>query len=157
MYVRDGRGYCSRACAEWFGSDRRRVELPPPVATTGPEGVEPMITVESKDERSQASRWLEDGQRLLGVLLSVLTDYDRLREQAEATERDNERLRGLVYENEQLRNRLEASERECDRLRAELSIAQLEVERGYREREDVADRLTQVTNDLLVRLRPQRA
>ncbi len=116
-----------------------------------------MISVESKDERSQASRWLEDGQRLLGVLLGVLADYDRLREHVEATERDNERLRGLVYENEQLRNRLDASERESDRLRAELSIAQLEVERGYREREDVADRLTQVMNDLLLRLRPQRA
>jgi predicted RNase H-like nuclease (RuvC/YqgF family) len=133
------------------------VEHQLPVATTAPEGVEIMITVESKEERSQASRWLEDGQRLLGVLLAVLNEHDRLREQAEATERDNERLRGLVYENEQLRNRLEASERECDRLRAELSIAQLEVERGYREREDVADRLTQVMNDLLVRLRPQRA
>jgi len=41
-------------------------------------------------------RWLEGGQRLLGVLARTLQDYDRVRAEAEASMREVERLCGEV-------------------------------------------------------------
>lgn len=114
-----------------------------------------MKSVESKEARDQAGRWLDEGQRLLNVLVTVLGDYDHLNDRVEAVERENERLRGLVYENEQLRHRLEAAERERDRLLDEMARHLAEIERGQREREEIADRLSLFVNDVMLRLRPQ--
>jgi len=116
-----------------------------------------MTSVESKEARDQAGRWLDEGQRLLNVLLTVVSDYDRLNDRVDAVEQENERLRGLVYENEQLRHRLEAAERERDRLLDEMARRMDELERGQREREEISDRLSQFVNDVMLRLRPQQA
>ena len=116
-----------------------------------------MIGLESKEVREQATHWIEDGQRQLGVLLGLLNDYDRLLELAEASERENERLRGMSYENEQLRNRLETSERQCQQLREEVLRFRNETEREQKERMEIADSLTTFMNEVLSRLRPQAA
>jgi len=154
-YVRDGRPYCDLACAEWRGADRRREWRLPLQLETSSEGEGTMKSVESKEARDQAGRWLDEGQRLLNVLVTVLGDYDHLNDRVEAVERENERLRGLVYENEQLRHRLEAAERERDRLLDEMARHLAEIERGQREREEIADRLSLFVNDVMLRLRPQ--
>ena len=116
-----------------------------------------MIGLESKEVREQATHWIEDGQRQLGVLLGLLNDYDRLLELAEASERENERLRGLSYEIEQVRNRLETSERQCEQLREEMHRLRTETERHQKERVEIADSLTMFMNEVLGRLRPQPA
>lgn len=113
-----------------------------------------MISVESRETREQTVRWIEDGQRQLTALLALINENDRLRERLEASESENERLRGLAYEIEQLRSRLETSEHQGEQLRIELGKAHAELERHQREREEVAERLTQFMNDVLARLRP---
>jgi len=118
---------------------------------------ERMISLESKEVREQASHWIEDGQRQLGVLLGLLNDYDRLLELAEASERENERLRGLSYEIEQVRNRLETSERQCDQLREEVHRLRTDTERHQKERVEIADSMTMFMNEVLGRLRPEPA
>ena len=118
-----------------------------------------MILVgEAKEVREQAVRWLEEGQtQQLGVMLRILQDYDRFREAAESAEKENEQLRGLVYENEKLLHRAETSERECEQLRDEVGQLRAANERHRRDREEVADALTRVLNDALLRLRSQAA
>jgi chromosome segregation ATPase len=103
--------------------------------------------------RERASRWLEDGQSQLNLVLGILNDYDRLQGVAETAERECERLRGASYENERLRNSLETAERECKTLRAEVARLRQETERHTREREDLAASLSQAMNELLVRIR----
>jgi hypothetical protein len=154
-YIRAGKLYCDLACAEWRGADRRRQWRPEPSSVTAAEGEATMSSVESKEARDQAGRWLDDGQRLLNVLLTVVNDYDRLNDRVEAAEHENERLRGSIYENEQLRHRLEAAEHERDRLLDEMARRMAELERGQREREEIADRLSQFVNDVMLRLRSQ--
>jgi len=114
-----------------------------------------MISAESKEVRDEVRRWIEDGPGQLTVLLSVLRDYERLRERVELAEREQERLRGLTYENEQLHNRVETAERQCDRLREELMRLRSENEQHNRERVEIAEQLSEVMNQLLLRLRPQ--
>ena len=82
---------------------------------------------------------------------------DITRQVAEASERENERLRGLNYENEQLRNRLETSERLSDQLREEVHRLRTETEHDRKEREEIADLMTTFMNEVLGRLRPQPA
>ncbi len=114
-----------------------------------------MTSGESRDSRDQVVRWLEDGQRQMSALLGVVHENERLRGRLEAAEAENEKVRGLAYEVEQLRDRAETAERQGDRLREQLSRAQAEIDRHNREREEVAERLTQLMNEVLVRLRPQ--
>ncbi len=116
-----------------------------------------MTTTDPNDARQQARRWLEGGQPVLGVLLSVVDDYDRLSDRVNAAVRENERLRASVVENEHLRQRLLLAERQCERLREELGEHRAELERSWREREVVADQFTQVMNDILLRLRSREA
>jgi len=116
-----------------------------------------VITLESKEVREQLNRWIEDGQHQLAVVLRVMQDYDRFRESLESSERENERLRGLVYENEKLHNRLETAERECELLREEGNRLRGETERNTKEREEIADWLSGTINEVLLRLRPQQA
>ncbi|MEK7878573.1 MAG: hypothetical protein AAB285_01825, partial [candidate division NC10 bacterium] len=97
-----------------------------------------MINVESKEEREQASRWIDEAQSKLAILRAVLTGYERLQKAAEAATEENERLRRLVYENEQLRNRVETAERDFERLREEVGQLRAEAERSRKEREEIA-------------------
>ena len=117
-----------------------------------------MIVGESQEVREHVSRWIEDGQNhYLGAVSRVLQDYDRLQAAVESAERENEQLRGLVYETEKLRNRLESSERESEQLRGEVKQLRSGTERHLKEREEIADALTRVMNDAITRLRAQAA
>lgn len=122
-----------------------------PYAMGGPV----MISVESKEVREKAMRWIDEAQSQITVLRGILNTYDRLLERVASAERENERLRSLLYENEQLRNRVELSDGECRRLRAEVRQLQSELQRARSEREQVADRVTQVLADVVSRLRGQ--
>jgi chromosome segregation ATPase len=113
-----------------------------------------MIT-ETREVREDVRRWIEDGPNQLGVLGGILGDYDRLRERIESVEAENERLRGLAYECEQLRNRLETSERQADRLREEIGRLRAQNDQHVREREEVAEQLSGLMNQALMRLRAQ--
>ena len=121
-----------------------------------PKGEVRMTSVESKQTRDgdEMRRWLEAGQTQLASLLELLHEHDRLRERAESSERENERLRGVTYENEQLRNRLETSERQAEHLRQTMSDLRAENERHQKEREEAAERLNHLVNEIAQRLRP---
>jgi len=110
---------------------------------------------ELKDSREQMVRWLEEGQRQLPALTGLVHENERLRERLEMSESESEKLRGLVYEVEQLRGRSETAERLGERLREQLNNAEAELERQNRERTELAERLTDFMNDVLVRLRPR--
>ena len=115
-----------------------------------------MTSVESNQTRDgdDMRRWLEAGQTQLASLLELLHEHDRLRERVESSERENERLRGVTYENEQLRNRLETSERQAEHLRQGMSELRAENERHQKEREEAAERLNHLVNEIAQRLRP---
>jgi len=121
-----------------------------------PKGEDRMMSVESKQMRDgdEVRRWLEAGQTQLAALLDLLHEHERMRERVEASERENERLRGVTYENEQLRNRLETSERQAEQLRHTMSEVRAENERHQKEREEAAERLNHLVNEIAQRLRP---
>src|SRR5215510_1742804 len=114
-----------------------------------------MLGADAKNVRDDVRRWVEDGPSQLSVLAGLLHEYDRLRNRVETAEREQERLRGLTYENEQLHNRVETAERECHRLREEVTRLRGELDHYHRERGEVAEQLSEVMNQVLVRLRPQ--
>ena len=114
-----------------------------------------MFSVESEEGRKEVRRWVEEGPSQLSVLAGLLHEYDRLRERVGIAEREQERLRGLTYENEQLQNRVATAERECDQLREEVSRLRAEIVQYHRERSEVAEQLSEVMNQVLLRLRPQ--
>lgn len=114
-----------------------------------------MMSVESKTrDGDEVRRWLEAGQTQLASLLELLHEHARLRERVESSESENERLRGVTYENEQLRNRLETSERQAEHLRQAMSELRTENERHQKEREEAAERLNHLVNEIAQRLRP---
>ena len=115
-----------------------------------------MMSVESKQTRDgdEVRRWLEAGQTQLASLLELLHEHARLRERVDSSERENERLRGVTYENEQLRNRLETSERQGEQIRQTVSELRAENERHQKEREEAAERLNHLVNEIAQRLRP---
>ncbi len=117
------------------------------------EGETTVSMDEVRDARHRTRQWLEDGERSLTVLLTVLNDYDRLNDRLDATERENAKLQAAVLDNEDLRRRLELAERESERLREEVGQSLAELERGARERDEIAAQLSQVMNDILARLR----
>jgi len=120
------------------------------------KGEDRMMGVESKQTRNNEDvrRWLEAGQTQLASLLELLHEHERVRERVDASERENERLRGVTYENEQLRNRLETSERQAEQLRHSVSELRAENERHQKEREEAAERLNHLVNEIAQRLRP---
>ena len=157
LYVREGQGYCSDACAEWRGPDRRRTWRSVIDDGIPLEGNSTMSIDEGSDVRHRARQWLDDGEQFRTVLLTVLDDYDRLNDRLAATERENAKLQAVVLDNEDLRRRLELAERESERLREKVGQGLTELERGAREREEIADQLSQIVNDTLARLRSQRS
>jgi predicted nucleic acid-binding Zn-ribbon protein len=110
---------------------------------------------EMTESRDPVLRWLEDGQRQIPALVGALHETERLKDRLAALEIEMEKLRPLVYEVEQVRNRAETTERLADRLREQLTGAEAELERHNRERTEVAERLTEFMNDVLLRLRPR--
>jgi DNA repair exonuclease SbcCD ATPase subunit len=110
---------------------------------------------EMTESRDQVLRWLEDGQRQIPALVGTLHENERMKERLHALEAEAEKLRPLVYEVEQMRNRAETTERLVDRLREQLNGAEAELERQNKERAEVAERLTEFMNDVLLRLRPR--
>ena len=129
---------------------------PIPAPPIHPKGEVRMMSSESKQARDgdDVRRWLEAGQTQLASLLELLHEHDRLRERVDSSERENERLRGVTYENEQLRNRLETSERQAEHLRQSTSELRAENERHQKEREEAAERLNHLVNEIAQRLRP---
>jgi hypothetical protein len=134
----------------------------------------------SNEARQRVVRWLEEGhgqlsaaqpltraqhrrrypmdERMLRELtrdavLGILHDYDRVQSAAQMAEQECERLRAFVYENERLRNQIEGLESECGKLREEIQNLRGLGERYLREREDIAASLSQLMNDVLLRLR----
>jgi len=105
------------------------------------------------EARERVVRWLEEGQSQLGAVLSILHDHERLQTTARAAEQECERLRSFVYENERLRNQVESLESECAKLREEIHDLRSVTDRHLREREDIASSLSQLMNDVLLRLR----
>ena len=114
-----------------------------------------MAMGEMTESREQVLRWLEDGQRQIPALVGALHENERMKERLQALEAEAEKLRPLVYEVEQMRNRAETTERLADRLREQLNGAEAELERHNKERTEVAERLTEFMNDVLLRLRPR--
>jgi hypothetical protein len=75
-------------------------------------------------------RWVEEGQRMLGALLEVVRDQNRLLGAAET------------------------AERECERLREEVSRLRAENERFRREREEIGRALSKLMNEVLPHSQP---
>jgi hypothetical protein len=134
------------------------LDYTPPIHTVPihTKGEVRMMSVEPKQTRGgdDVRRWLEAGQTQIASLLELLHEHERLRERVESAERENERLRGVTYENEQLRNRLETSERQAEHLRQSTSELRAENERHQKEREEAAERLNHLVNEVAQRLRP---
>ena len=134
------------------------VDYTPPIHTPPihAKGEVRMTSSESKQARDgdDVRRWLEAGQTQVASLLELLHEHDRLRERVESSERENERLRGVTYENEQLRNRLETSERQAEQLRQSMGEVRAENDRHQKEREEAAERLNHLVNEIAQRLRP---
>ena len=86
-----------------------------------------------EDARRRLTRWIEDGQSVLGVVPWIFEENDRLRAAAEA------------------------ADRECSRLRQEIEALQAETNFLIDERgeiaELIAEGLNKVMNDALQRLR----
>lgn len=114
-----------------------------------------MTTVMAGEEREQVIRWIEEGRNVMGSLLGILNDNDRLKGALEASEKECERLRGTVEELERVRNLAENLQRECDQLRAEVSRLHADNERGQREREEIAQSFSSFMSDTVSRLRAQ--
>lgn len=87
--------------------------------------------VESGEMRELLKQWIEESQRLVGILLAFLEEYDLLQHQADT------------------------AERECERLRQEIGRLSLETESSRRERVEIAASLSHFMNDLLPRLHPR--
>ena len=88
-----------------------------------------MTSVSTGEVREQVIRWIDEGQSLLGVLLGFLYEYERVRKAADA------------------------AESECERLREEVGQLRAETEQYRSERTELADSLSQFTNEVLGRLR----
>jgi predicted nucleic acid-binding Zn-ribbon protein len=114
-----------------------------------------MASVMAGEEREQVIRWIEEGRNVMGSLLGILNDNDRLKSALDASEKECERLRGVTEELERFRTVAETLQGECDQLRAEVSRLQVDNERGQKEREELALSFTSFMNDAVARLRPQ--
>ena len=82
--------------------------------------------------KQRATKWMEEGRFLVGLLQKLLNENEQLRARAAALEQDLERLPELLNENEQLRARAAALEQDPERLRQEESGLQ-------QEREDIVE------------------
>lgn len=88
-----------------------------------------MNSVPDRQARDGVVRWIDEGPNVLRALLGILNDYNRLRGTAET------------------------AERECERLREEVSQLRADNDRFRREMEGIAEALSKLMNDLLLRSR----
>ncbi len=86
-------------------------------------------------EREQIIRWMEEGRNILEIIVRLLNDADQFKVAAEATQKENERLR---YESDQLR-------REVNQLTADR-------ERSQKERAEIAQWFSSVMSEAASRL-----
>jgi len=70
--------------------------------------------------KQRATKWMEEGRFLLGLLEELLNENEQLRTRAAALEQDLERLRELGNENEQLRTKAAALEQDLQREREDI-------------------------------------
>ena len=106
--------------------------------------------------KERATKWMEEGRFLVGLVQELLNENEQLRTRAAATEQDHQRLQGLMNENKQLRARAQALEQDAERLqevaseneqlRARTLALEQDLERlrsqeggGQQEREDVVE------------------
>ena len=87
------------------------------IDTAGKGGTESMEGMEGLEDRQRIDRWLEESQYLIGRMIpAYLDDRDRMRGRLDASEHDNERLRGELTD----------ARREISDLRAELEFLRTE-------------------------------
>ncbi len=86
-------------------------------------------------EREQIIRWMEEGRNILEIIVRLLNDADQLKVAAEATQKENERLR---YE--------------CDQLRREVNQLTADRERSQKERAEIAQWFSSVMSEAASRL-----
>ena len=91
-----------------------------------------MTVLMTAGEREHTIRWMEEGKAVLGNLLVLLDEYDRVK------------------------TALEASEHECERLRGEMIRLQADVDRQRKDREEIAQWLSEFMGDAVSRLRGPR-
>jgi regulator of replication initiation timing len=111
----------------------------------GPDGLGDMDTAEKGEsimtgvgvgaEREQIIRWMEEGRNILEIIVRLLNDADQLKVAAEATQKENERLR---YE--------------CDQLRREVNQLTADRERSQKERAEIAQWFSSVMSEAASRL-----
>jgi len=86
-------------------------------------------------EREQIIRWMEEGRNILEIIVKLLNDADQLKMAADATQKENERLR---YE--------------CDQLRREVNELHADHERSKKERAEIAQWFSSVMSEAASRL-----
>ena len=76
------------------------------------------MTTETLEDaiKQRATKWMEEGRFLVGLLQELLNENEQLRTRAAAFEQDLQRLQELVNENEQSRARAAALEQDLERL-----------------------------------------
>jgi regulator of replication initiation timing len=94
-----------------------------------------MTGVAVSAEREQIVRWMEEGRNILEIIVKLLNDADQLKVAADATQKENERLR---YE--------------CEQLRGEVSQLKGDHERSKKERAEIAQWFSSVMSEAASRL-----
>src|SRR3972149_3557290 len=71
--------------------------------------------------KQRATKWMEEGRVLMGLLEELLNENEQLRTRAAAFEQDLQRLQELVKENEQPRAKAAALEQDLQRLQEQVN------------------------------------
>lgn len=144
----------SRGC-HWVAIVQRgRAQSHGPDAPTADKGGPSMTTFAPREERDRVMRWIEEGQKALGVLLNTFVDYDRLQSLVDSSEQECQRLRA---ENEQLQAQFDGAQDERERLLEEVHRLRIENERYAREREELTESLNKFLHEVVLKLRVKSA
>ena len=82
-----------------------------------------MIEVEGA-EREQVIRWMEESRNVLGVIIKLLNDFDRLNGLLRTAENGHQRLQTMLSEFQRVSALAHALQGECEQLRKEVSRLQ---------------------------------
>ncbi len=113
------------------------------------------MTSVAGEEREHVIRWMDEGRTVLGIIIKILNDFDRLNGAVEAAEKEAQRLQGMLTEFQRINSLAEALQRECEQLRAEVGRLQADNDRARREREEIAQWFTTLMNQAVGRLRTE--
>ncbi len=113
------------------------------------------MTTVTGAEREQVIRWMDEGRTVLGIIIRILNDFDRLNSAVDAAEKEAHRLQGMLTEFQRVSGLAETLQRECEQLRAQVGQLQSDNERSQREREEIAQWLTTLMNQAVGRLRAE--